>query len=89
LLSKLKVLKQTKINMAKETIVKDNPVTDALRKLKDDETELLAKLRPVQEAIGALEKIVDKSGKKAKATSGGKDNLSEVEEGVLEAGVES
>jgi hypothetical protein len=76
-------------NMAKETIVKDNPVTDALRKLKDDETELLAKLRPVQEAIGALEKIVDKSGKKVKATSGGKDNFSEVEEGVLEAGVES
>jgi len=52
--------------MAKEIIVKDNPVVDALRKLKEDEAELLAKLKPVQEAIGALEKIVDKSVKKAK-----------------------
>jgi len=39
--------------MAKETIVKENPVIDALRKLKE-------------EAIGALEKILDKSSKKAK-----------------------
>lgn len=52
--------------MAKETIVKENPVTDALKKLKEEELELMAKLKPVQEAIGALEKILDKSSKKAK-----------------------
>ena len=52
--------------MAKETIVKENPVTDALRKLKEEELELMAKLKPLQEAIGALEKILDKSSKKAK-----------------------
>jgi hypothetical protein len=52
--------------MAKETIVKENPVIDALKKLKEEEAELTAKLKPVQEAIGALEKILDKSSKKAK-----------------------
>ena len=54
--------------MAKETIVKENPVTDALKKLKEEEVELMAKLKPVQEAISALEKILDKSVKKAKPT---------------------
>ncbi|THU41474.1 hypothetical protein FAM09_05035 [Niastella caeni] len=52
--------------MAKETVVKENPVTDALRKLKEEEVELQAKLKPLQEAIAALEKILDKSVKKAK-----------------------
>ena len=52
--------------MAKETIVKENPVTDALKKLKEEELELMAKLKPLQEAIAALEKILDKSAKKAK-----------------------
>ena len=52
--------------MAKETIVKENPVIDALKKLKEEEMELTAKLKPLQEAIGALEKILDKSSKKAK-----------------------
>lgn len=51
--------------MAKETIGKD-AVTDALRRLKEEETELLQKLKPVQEAIGALEKIVEKAIKKVK-----------------------
>jgi hypothetical protein len=58
--------------MAKEMNVKDNPVVDVLRKLKEDETELVAKLKPVQEAIAALEKIVDKSVKKARPA---KDNV--------------
>jgi histone deacetylase complex regulatory component SIN3 len=52
--------------MAKETIVKENPVTEALKKLKEEEIELVAKLKPLQEAISALEKILDKSVKKAK-----------------------
>jgi hypothetical protein len=52
--------------MAKETIVKENPVIDALKKLKEEEMELTAKLKPVQEAISALEKILDKSVKKSK-----------------------
>ena len=52
--------------MAKETIVKENPVTDALKKLKEEELELMAKVKPLQEAIAALEKILDKSSKKAK-----------------------
>lgn len=52
--------------MAKESIAKENPVVDALRKLKEEEAELLIKLKPIQEAIGALEKIVDKSVKKVK-----------------------
>jgi hypothetical protein len=62
--------------MAKETTTKDNPVFDALRRLKEEEAELQMKLRPVQEAIGALEKIVDKSVKKVKS-SGAKDNASD------------
>jgi hypothetical protein len=54
--------------MAKESVSKaDNPVVDVLRKLKEDEAELLSKLKPVQEAIGALEKIVEKSVKKVKS----------------------
>jgi len=71
--------------MAKE-IAKENPVIDALRKLKDEEAELLVKLKPLQEAIGALEKIVDKSVKKAKPakenaeTSGAEENVQEVVE---------
>jgi hypothetical protein len=56
--------------MAKETNTKDNPVIDALRKLKEEEADILVKLKPLQEAIGALEKIVDKSVKKGKASSG-------------------
>jgi len=59
--------------MAKETIAKENPVIDALRKLKEEEVELLIKLKPVQEAIGALEKILDKPVKKVKVLSGAKD----------------
>jgi hypothetical protein len=67
--------------MAKENIAKENPVVDALRKLKEEESELMSKLKPVQEAIGALEKIVDKSVKKPKPA---KENASDaVEEGVL------
>lgn len=52
--------------MAKEIIAKENPVTDALKKLKEEELELMAKLKPLQEAISALEKILDKSAKKSK-----------------------
>lgn len=59
--------------MAKET-AKENPVTDALRKLKEEEAEIMIKLKPIQEAIGALEKIVDKSVKKVKASGSAKDN---------------
>ena len=59
--------------MAKESIAKENPVVDALRKLKEEEAEVLIKLKPLQEAIGALEKIVDKSVKKVKSSSGTKD----------------
>lgn len=59
--------------MAKESNLKENPVVDALRRLKEEEAELLTKLRPVQEAIGALEKIVDKSVKKVKSSSGSKE----------------
>ncbi len=62
--------------MAKESITKENAVVDALRRLKEEEVELLTRLKPVQEAIGALEKIVDKSVKKVKASSGVKDNAS-------------
>lgn len=63
--------------MAKETIAKENPVTDALKKLKEEEVELLGKLKPLQEAIGALEKILDKSVKKTKSPSGAKDGSAE------------
>lgn len=56
--------------MAKESNVKDNPVVDALRRLKEEESDIIVKLKPLQEAIGALEKIVDKSAKKGKVSSG-------------------
>lgn len=72
--------------MAKETIVKENPVIDALKKLKEEEMELTAKLKPVQEAISALEKILDKSSKKAPkaAKESAGENLF-AEEGAAEA----
>lgn len=60
--------------MAKKTIAKVNPVTDALRKLKEEEAELLSRLKPVQEAINALEGILDKPGKKVNSLPGIKDN---------------
>lgn len=60
--------------MAKEIAAKENPVVDALKKLKEEEAELTAKLKPLQEAIGALEKIIEKSAKKVKPA---KDNGSE------------
>jgi hypothetical protein len=84
-LERLLQYKNKKNFMAKE-IAKENPVIDALRKLKDEEAELLVKLKPLQEAIGALEKIVDKSVKKAKPakenaeTSGAEENVQEVVE---------
>jgi hypothetical protein len=75
--------------MAKESIIKDNPVVDALRKLKEEEIELTAKLKPVQEAIAALEKIVDKTVKKVKP-SGTKDLVTEnAEENGQESGNEA
>lgn len=72
--------------MAKETIVKENPVTDALKKLKEEELELMAKLKPLQEAIGALEKILDKSSKKAKPAKEAASESTATEEAVEEAG---
>jgi tetrahydromethanopterin S-methyltransferase subunit B len=78
--------------MAKESIAKENPVVDALRKLKEEEAELMVKLKPLQEAIGALEKIVEKSVKKVKPSSGAKDNANDTasaEENTQEAGDES
>ena len=78
--------------MAKESNVKENPVVDALKKLKEEEAELVSKLKPVQEAIAALEKIVDKSVKKVKPSGGAKDNGSEGsanEEALQEAGAEA
>jgi hypothetical protein len=77
--------------MAKESIAKENAVVDALRRLKDEEVELLTKLKPVQEAIGALEKIVDKSVKKMKS-SPAKDSVGDngnADEGADESGSES
>ncbi len=71
--------------MAKEVIT-NNPVVDVLKKLKEDEAELLSKLKPVQEAIGALEKIVDKSAKKGKPA---KENSGEAVEEVAEVSVEA
>lgn len=71
--------------MAKETIVKENPVIDALRKLKEEEMELTAKLKPVQEAIGALEKILDKSSKKAAKPAKEASSEAPVEETAPEA----
>jgi hypothetical protein len=78
--------------MAKESIAKENAVVDALRRLKEEEVELLTKLKPVQEAIGALEKIVDKSVKKVKSSSGTKDSAgdnSNSDESVEDSGSES
>jgi hypothetical protein len=75
--------------MAKESIVKENPVIDALKKLKEEEAELVAKLKPVQEAIGALEKIVDKSVKKAKPSKDSAGDNSGAEELVLESAGEA
>ena len=63
--------------MAKETIAKENPVTEALRKLKDEEMEIVSKLKPLQEAISALEKIIDKSVKKTKPSSSSKESSGE------------
>jgi hypothetical protein len=60
--------------MAKKTIAKENPVTDALRKLKEEESELINKLNTIQEAISALENVLGKSGKKANSSSGTKDS---------------
>lgn len=50
---------------------------DALKRLREEEAELQSKLKPVQEAIGALEKIVDKTVKKVKPASSSKE-ISEV-----------
>jgi histone deacetylase complex regulatory component SIN3 len=72
--------------MAKESIMKENPVVDALRKLKEEEAELSIKLKPLQEAISALEKIVDKSVKKVKASSGTKESA---EDGAQESSEDS
>lgn len=67
--------------MAKKTVAKVNPVTEALRKLKEEEAELLSKLKPVQEAISALENIIGgKSGKKESSPVGAKERESYVEE---------
>jgi hypothetical protein len=74
--------------MAKESIAKENAVADALRRLRDEESELQAKLKPIQEAITALEKIVEKSVKKVKSS---KDNGVEhqlVDENGHDAGAE-
>ena len=72
--------------MAKET-TKENPVTEALRKLKDEEAELLIRIKPIQEAIAALEKIVDKSVKKVKpiSTKDNPDDASNQDENNQEA----
>jgi histone deacetylase complex regulatory component SIN3 len=70
--------------MAKEIVSKENPVIDALRKLKDEEAELVAKLKPVQEAIGALEKILDKSVKKSKPAKDSGAEVAGAEESVPE-----
>lgn len=72
--------------MAKETIGKENAVADALRRLKDEETDLLTRLKPVQEAIGALEKIVDKTVKKGKAMKETAGEVSVEEAEMAEAG---
>lgn len=73
--------------MAKESTAKENAVVDALRRLKEEEVELLTKLKPVQEAIGALEKIVDKSVKKVKSSAGTKDGAADA--GSDESGQDS
>ena len=70
--------------MAKENTVKDNAVVDALRRLREEEIELVAKLKPIQEAIAALEKIVDKSVKKGKPSSSAKESASDNGEEVVD-----
>lgn len=76
--------------MAKESLAKENPVFDALRRLKEEEVELLTKLKPLQEAIGALEKIVDKSAKKVKPSSGAKDSAADnADENTEDSGSDS
>lgn len=78
--------------MAKESIAKENAVVDALRRLKEEEAELQMRIKPVQEAIVALEKIVEKSVKKVKASSGTKEGNAEnanTEEIMDEAGIEA
>lgn len=71
--------------MAKEIAAKENPVVDALKKLKEEEAELVSKLKPLQEAIGALEKIIDKSVKKGKPAKDNGGDASAVEEVVAES----
>jgi hypothetical protein len=74
--------------MAKESIAKENPVAEALRKLKEEELELVTRLKPLQEAIAALEKIVEKSSKKVKSPS--KDSAdSNTEESMQESMAEA
>lgn len=75
--------------MAKESIAKDNPVVDALRKLKEEEIELVTKLKPVQEAITALEKIVDKTVKKVKSSASKDASGDGSEESGYEAGADT
>ncbi len=78
--------------MAKEMIAKENAVTDALRRLKEEESDLLAKLKPVQEAVAALEKIVDKTGKKVRPVSSAKDSASDIqlaEESMVETAADA
>ena len=72
--------------MAKESFSKESPVLEALKRLKEEEVDLLSKLKPVQEAIAALEKIVDKTVKKSKPASGLKENSTDnaTTEDVLE-----
>jgi hypothetical protein len=72
-----RLLNKTNYFMAKESMAKENPVIDALRKLKEEEAELLTKLKPLQEAVSALEKIVEKTVKKTKPSSGAKDGAEE------------
>ena len=61
----------------KEILVKENPVVDALKKLKEEEAEMMAKVKPIQEAISALEKILDKSVKKTRPAKEAAENLFE------------
>jgi hypothetical protein len=81
---KILTVKQNQ-SMAKEIAAKENPVVDALKKLKEEEAELVSKLKPLQEAIGALEKIIDKSVKKVKPAKDNGGDASAVEEVVAES----
>lgn len=71
--------------MAKE-VAKENPVIDALKKLKEEEAEIVAKLKPLQEAIGALEKIIEKSVKKVKPAKDSVGDNNGTEESTQESG---